>query len=643
MNFPFKFYCQKVIPLAFDESMSYYETLCALTSYIKDTLIPAVNENANAIVELQNLYTELKEYVDNYFENLDIQTEINNKLDQMAEDGTLANIISQYIQLESLLIYDNVADMCAATNVVNGSTCETLGFYTKGDNGAAKYKIRTIQNTDIVNNINLFAITNDNILVAELIVDHNNINICQFGAKHNENCDTIMTYILSILEDGDTVFVPNGYFKFTNPIEINKVVTFKGTSNVGGYGSIFEFDNCNGIVLKKNYIKIENIYVYGIHKPESSEIDISNNEFGTIGIHCEYTDTYTNGGVKINNVSVTNFNCGVVLNSTRTNNKWSGAYRNFENCLITYNDYGYVILDGATFNKILYGNISSNTIYGIYATTETFYQNIEMIGTALEVNGYNSGFYNEVYNSFGIYTGKETKLKCTSCYFENMSIFADYNSKISFENCHIHSNVPIFGGKNASIDSINSHNTFANKFNFGTDIPTDSTNTGLTVSQMYANTSTARIQSSNSGDNRLNLPNIYTIAIPLKDITTIKFEIDVKVRNGYQNSNFGIKPLFNMAAYSGSPAADSSSIGNFLALKNVQPINNEWSHLTYFWNPRFTNSYFTDMEAMIYRLSAYLFFTNDLASDTSDFTTNNLDMYIANPQFTIYSSTNYNN
>ena len=87
-------YIYKAIPLAFDESMSYYETLCGLLSYLKNTVIPALNNNADSIIELQNLITELQNYVDNYFDNLDVQQEINNKLDEMAQNGTLADIIN---------------------------------------------------------------------------------------------------------------------------------------------------------------------------------------------------------------------------------------------------------------------------------------------------------------------------------------------------------------------------------------------------------------------------------------------------------------------------------------------------------------------------------------------------------------------
>ena len=62
---PFITYCQHVIPLAYDESMSYYETLCALRDYLVNTVIPAVNNNADAVTELQNKYNEFTENINN--------------------------------------------------------------------------------------------------------------------------------------------------------------------------------------------------------------------------------------------------------------------------------------------------------------------------------------------------------------------------------------------------------------------------------------------------------------------------------------------------------------------------------------------------------------------------------------------------
>lgn len=96
---PFPKFCCSIgyIPTSYKVGMTYEEQLWWLCDFLENTVIPTVNNNGQAVEELQNLYVELKQYVDNYFENLDIQTEINNKLDEMATDGTLENIINQEI------------------------------------------------------------------------------------------------------------------------------------------------------------------------------------------------------------------------------------------------------------------------------------------------------------------------------------------------------------------------------------------------------------------------------------------------------------------------------------------------------------------------------------------------------------------
>ena len=88
------FYSQKVIPLAFNESLSYMEQICNLISYIENTLVPAINNNANAIKELQEYVQELKKLLDKLDEKInnvkeELTTLINNVND------TLTNAINQ--------------------------------------------------------------------------------------------------------------------------------------------------------------------------------------------------------------------------------------------------------------------------------------------------------------------------------------------------------------------------------------------------------------------------------------------------------------------------------------------------------------------------------------------------------------------
>ena len=105
-------------------------------------------------------FIALKDFVDNYFDNLDVQEEINNKLDDMVEQGTLQEIITTYIQSNVTWTFDTVADMKLATNLIAGSYAQTLGFYSVNDGGGALYYITdtgTANEMDVIAVGDLFA------------------------------------------------------------------------------------------------------------------------------------------------------------------------------------------------------------------------------------------------------------------------------------------------------------------------------------------------------------------------------------------------------------------------------------------------------------------------------------------------------
>lgn len=56
-----------------------------------------VNELTQSVNHYIEQFTELYDYVHDYFDNLNVQEEINNKLDQMAQDGSLDTLIGNYI------------------------------------------------------------------------------------------------------------------------------------------------------------------------------------------------------------------------------------------------------------------------------------------------------------------------------------------------------------------------------------------------------------------------------------------------------------------------------------------------------------------------------------------------------------------
>ena len=187
---PFVTFVTSTVPMVFDNSLSYYEALSALWKWLQDDVVNVINNNAavtNDYIALTNEYiekfNELKDYVDNYFENLDVQEEINNKLDAMVEDGTLQELINNYLQPNVTWTFDTVADMESSTNLVNGSFARTLGYFSRGDGGGATYKIVNVQ--PLTGHYE----TLDGGLYAELMLT-SKMNLTQFGVDHTADDTT---------------------------------------------------------------------------------------------------------------------------------------------------------------------------------------------------------------------------------------------------------------------------------------------------------------------------------------------------------------------------------------------------------------------------------------------------------------------
>lgn len=223
------------------DALTDYELLCLVVKYLND-VIANQNEQNNSITrmyesflalqdyvnntkdELEDAFNNLDDYVRNYFDNLDVQDEINNKLDQMLEDGVLEQIIEQFLQLTSLICFDNVADMKSSVNLANGSYAKTLGYHNINDDGGATYKIRTITNDDVVDEKFIIAL-NDNTLIAELIYNKD-INMKQVGAygdgTHDET--TLFQYIFNYAKLRNyqcNIIIPNGKYLITDSLTLD--------------------------------------------------------------------------------------------------------------------------------------------------------------------------------------------------------------------------------------------------------------------------------------------------------------------------------------------------------------------------------------------------------------------------------------
>lgn len=287
---PFKRMCVTIgnLPSSFMESMTYYEALCWLYDYFEKTLLPAINTNSEAITELQNAFVTLKEYVDNYFDDLNIQTEIDNKLDEMALDGTLADIINNEIFSDlndRLTAVENKETKIDNTILTNPIFPAVL---TKGNHAKAIF----YNTTD--HKFNIFQKTTGGYLMYELdnatgdtgdtsvgsnwdLIRIKKIQSCLFAYTGKMDYDTYSGTITTLYDDDTTVnafeqmlfsngssLVASGYKKYNKGLRVYGVsaggsLTYNMKSNLAKKGNVLFYVSSGS--SKNVCIKVNNLAV----------------------------------------------------------------------------------------------------------------------------------------------------------------------------------------------------------------------------------------------------------------------------------------------------------------------------------------------------------------------------------------------
>lgn len=118
---PFRYWCQKVLPLVYDDSLSYYELLCKVVDYLNKTMEDVETLHGD-VTNIHTAYEQLQNYVNTYFSSLDVQEEINNKLNDMANSGELSNLIKPLIDVNQPRIVNNVGEMTNKSTIYILST-----------------------------------------------------------------------------------------------------------------------------------------------------------------------------------------------------------------------------------------------------------------------------------------------------------------------------------------------------------------------------------------------------------------------------------------------------------------------------------------------------------------------------------------
>ncbi len=179
---PFKWQLLESFPFIAEDfdQLTEYALYCKLVEYM-NKVIDGTNTLGENVEEYITKFNLLKSYVDNYFENLDVQDEIDNKLNDMAQDGTLAEIINEellgnintYIKHDALLVDQPtifVGDsylLGVGTDTNYGDIYKTLtglsnsnyyrfgsagaGFYATGSGGKTYLQVLTENASNVTN------------------------------------------------------------------------------------------------------------------------------------------------------------------------------------------------------------------------------------------------------------------------------------------------------------------------------------------------------------------------------------------------------------------------------------------------------------------------------------------------------------
>lgn len=141
---PFRRFCMTIgeLPTSYIESMTYAELVTWLCNYLENTVIPTVNNNGQAVTELQELFKQLETFVTTYLDSPEFIADVDAKLDEMASDGTLDQLINTNItgSLSNL----NTTDKTSLVNAIN-EVNNNIGDLSE---------LETTVKTDVVSSIN---------------------------------------------------------------------------------------------------------------------------------------------------------------------------------------------------------------------------------------------------------------------------------------------------------------------------------------------------------------------------------------------------------------------------------------------------------------------------------------------------------
>lgn len=444
------YWCQKVIPLVFDDSLSYYEAICKFMQKLNE-VIKALNNNALCIDELQDKYIILqknfdtleeewkafqtkitkqqtdfettindefnsfKTYVENYLDNIDVASFVNTKIDEMVASGEfntlIENALSSLVAGNGIKIENGTISTTnyKATNIYSGIKTDmiqvgsTTNVKENLSNNSIGYNNKF---TDGTNNILLGSNNNVSKNNNHIIGDNNNVTseetICignflkpQLGqiviGKYNLSQ---RPYNATIIGNGNdennrhnAIVIPSGT---TTPISINQEV------------------NCSDNFITRTFVEGDNVDTIYAEKPNglvnASEVKASIDPL--ITQYEELNDRTQQNEENISNLSQEiggiASNTAIDYTLTFNNDIVTNIIRN-SNYKYLFNGYKYTNTTGEPVEDVIYGYFNIVLEYSFTDDLNVAKLFTRAIGGAEELN-----------SIIGIW--KENENSTTECY-----------------------------------------------------------------------------------------------------------------------------------------------------------------------------------------------------------------------------------
>lgn len=426
------------------DAVTNYQLLCKVVEYL-NKIIDNNNKQNDNINQLEQNFITLYDYVNNYFSNLDVQEEINKKIDELITTGEFNSFLSA--------IY----------------TPEMFG--AKGD--GVTDDTEAIQKALAFNNVNI----SKNYLITENLVLHSNLKIFGGGTitKKVEFNDSYLNHCIFSCTDSNNIDINN-----INLMSNSLAISVHGCSNVNITNLIInsekysilisdsEKNESNGITISN--IKLENdetiISSDGIHVDGGCSNIYIYNVSGTTGDDFIALNAIEGIRKTIKNVIIDNIKCsgyaGVriygklkcVIENVSINN----SYINSNNGIRLTNIVGFteINLNAPTFNNIVFNNCIVNSsirnVFLSYINGSVTFNNCTFVAT---VNP-NVGFFNSSINSLLIFNSCVFNTNSTAfiqdCVVGNPPENCNTFGNITLNNCDIKKVFLCFGTNKKTIN-----------------------------------------------------------------------------------------------------------------------------------------------------------------------------------------------